>query len=483
MRRHSWVEIGLLLAGLANGASATVRAQTAAEFSQTAAFAAAQQNADGGFAAAPGQPSTLGATNTGLRVLDYVGGSAVDVPGAVRFIKACKVAEGGFAPTPGGKPDVVTTALGLLAAGELRIADKSMIDEAIAYLGANAKTFEQVRMAIAGLEAVEASSPDFPRWARQIEALRQPDGTFGTGAARAFASGGAGAAFLRMKMPLDRREAVIAAIKEGQRPDGAWSKDDGPSDLASSYRVMRALYMLKEKPDVGRLVAYIERCRRPDGSYAASPDGPGSLGSTYFATIILNWLRLLDGKPRVLEPSGFSPLFNEESLAGWEGDSTLWSVREGMLVGKSPGLNHNEFLATRQSYRDFILSLRFRLTNGQGNSGVQFRSVRVPGTEMSGYQADVGENYWGCLYDESRRNRILVKASPEALKALKQDDWNHYVIHAMEDKVNLYLNGVASAVYQEEVPSIARSGLIAVQIHAGGPMEVQFKDVRIRELP
>jgi prenyltransferase beta subunit len=484
MSGRRWIAVGVMLAvWTVVVLTATGRAQTAAEFAQTAAFAAAQQNEDGGFAAAPGQPSTLGATNTALRVLDYVGGSALDVPGAIRFVRSCKAPGGGFAQTPGGKPDVVTTALGLLAAGELRIADKAMIDDTVAYLGANAKTFEEVRMAIAGLEAVEATSPDFPRWADQIEALRQPDGCFGTGASRAFASGGAGAAFLRMRMPLQRKEAVIAAIKEGQRPDGAWSKDDGPSDLSSSYRVMRALYMLKEKPDVARLVAYIAHCRKPDGSYSSTPDGPGSLGSTYFAAIILHWIRLLDGRPRVLEPAAFTPLFNGESLAGWEGESSLWSARDGMLVGKSPGVNHNEFLATRQSYRDFIVSVRFRLVDGRGNSGVQFRSVRVPGTEMSGYQADIGENYWGCLYDESRRNRVLVQASQEAQKLLRKDGWNHYVIHAKDDRITLYLNGAASAVYQEEVHSIAREGLIAVQIHAGAPMEVQFRDVLIRPLP
>ncbi len=83
-----------------------------------------------------------------------------------------------------------------------------------------------------------------------------------------------------------------------------------------------------------------------------------------------------------------------------------------MLVGHSPGLNHNEFLATTRSYGDFILSLKFRLVDGQGNSGVQFRSVRIPPHEMSGYQADIGENYWGCLYDESRRNKVLVSPRP-----------------------------------------------------------------------
>jgi prenyltransferase beta subunit len=332
-----------------------VRAQSAADFAQTAAYAAAQQNADGDFAASPGQPSTLGATNTGLRVLDYVGGSLLDEPGCIRFVNSCKVPGSGFAQRPGGKPDVVTTAVGLMAAAELKIAGKAMIDDAVAYFGANARAFEEVRMSIAGLEAVGARSPDFARWAEQLESLRTPDGSFGQHPGKA-----------------------------GRRPDGAWSKDDGPSDLSSSYRVMRALYMLKEKPDVERLTGYIARCRHADGSYSSTPEGPGNLGATYFATIILRWLRLLDGKPPVLETAAFAPLFDNMDLAGWEGNTALWSARDRMLVGKSPGLDHNEFLATRQPYRDFILSLRFHLVDGNGNSGVQFRSVRVPGTEMSG---------------------------------------------------------------------------------------------------
>ncbi|MFO0892032.1 MAG: family 16 glycoside hydrolase [Isosphaeraceae bacterium] len=286
-----------------------------------------------------------------------------------------------------------------------------------------------------------------------------------------------------MRMPLERRDAVVAAIKEGQRPDAPGRRMTGRPD-SEQPTASCAPYMLRRSRTSSRLLDYIGAgVAVRTAAIASAPDGKGSLGSTYFAAIILHWLRLLDGKPRVLQPSGFSPLFNEESLAGWEGDSTLWSVRDGMLVGKSPGLDHNEFLATRQSYGDFILSLRFRLVSGKGNSGVQFRSVRIPGTEMSGYQADIGENYWGCLYDESRRNRVLVKASPEALKTLKSDDWNHYVIYAMGDKVTLYLNGAASAIYREETPSIARDGLIAVQIHGGGPMEVQFRDLQIRRLP
>ena len=102
---------------------------------------------------------------------------------------------------------------------------------------------------------------------------------------------------------------------------------------------------------------------------------------------------------------------------------------------------------------------------------------------MSGYQADIGEGYWGSLYDESRRNKVLVPASDEALKALNKTDWNHYVVSAIGDKIVPALNGKRSVEYHEPDAAIARSGLLAVQIHAGGPMEVQFKDVMIQPLP
>src|SRR5205823_7649402 len=131
--------------------------------------------------------------------------------------KSCQVAGGGFAQMPGGKPEIITTAVGLMAASELKIADPSMVRGAVAYLGKNARSFEEVRMSIAGLEAAGVSGPDMPRWSRQIQALRNPDGSFGSGPGQAFATGGAAAAILRMGLKLDRRDAVVAAIKAGQR--------------------------------------------------------------------------------------------------------------------------------------------------------------------------------------------------------------------------------------------------------------------------
>ncbi len=483
MRPSTGIAFVLAALGAAWTAS-TSKAQTPAEMAQTAAYAAAHQNKDGGFAPKVGQPSSLGSTNHGLRVLRHVGGSVPDILACVNYVKSCRVKGAGFSPTPGGKPDVVTTGLGLLAASELKIADPDMIREAVAFLGKNARSFEEVRMAAAGLEAIGVYSPDAPRWLHQIEGMRNPDGAFGTGPAAPFTTGGCAAAILRLGYPLEHRDAVVSAIKAGQRPEGAWSKDDGPPDLSSSYRIMRAMFMLHERPDIDRLLAFVARCRKSDGSYSATPDGEGNLGGAYLGTIIIHWSRQLIGLPAVVETAGFTPLVNGDSLDGWDGDKQLWSANDGVLIGRSNGLKDNEFLAYTRRFGSFVLALNFRLTDGQGNSGVQFRSVRIPGTEMSGYQADIGEGYWGALYDESRRNMVLAYPRAEAVRGVHRSGWNRYAIRAMGDKITLTLNGQETVrEYKEADPAIARDGLVAVQMHAGGSMEVQFRDMMIQPLP
>jgi acetyl esterase/lipase len=460
------------------------RAQTPAELAQTATYVAAFQNQDGGFAGKAGGPSSLGSTSTGIRTLKYCAGSIKDVPACIAYVKSCfDSASGGFAPTPGGKADVNTTASALMALSELKLATSDMTDKAVAYLTDHAKSFEELRIAVAGMEAVQKTSPAFADWTAKVNADRNPDGTWGQGAARAFNTGGAAAALLRMGVKLDKVDAIVAAMRAGQRADGAWSKDDGPTDLPTSYRIMRTFYMLKEQPDIDRIRSYIARCRQSDGGYASTPGGVADLSGTYYACIMTYWTRKLTGEPPVVETAAFVPLFNVKDLAGWEGDTSLWSVRDGMLVGKSSGLDHNEFLATTKPYADFILKLSFRLVGGEGNSGVQFRSIRVPKREMSGYQADIGANYWGCLYDESRRNKVLVPADPKALEALNKTGWNHYVVRAMGNQISLSLNGQQTVKYKEADSAIAGDGLIALQIHGGGPMEVQFKDIYIQPLP
>jgi hypothetical protein len=99
-----------------------------------------------------------------------------------------------------------------------------------------------------------------------------------------------------------------------------------------------------------------------------------------------------------------------------------------------------------------------------------------------GYQADMGMQYWGCLYDESRRKRVLVQATPESLAGLDKGGWNTYRITARGSHIILELNGRKTVDYTETDPGIERSGFIALQLHSGPAFEMRFKDLRIREL-
>ncbi|MBI1358382.1 MAG: DUF1080 domain-containing protein [Acidobacteria bacterium] len=181
---------------------------------------------------------------------------------------------------------------------------------------------------------------------------------------------------------------------------------------------------------------------------------------------------------------GFEPLFDGASLAGWDGDESIWRVEDGCIVGRSPGIRKNVFLATAQRYQDFVLRLEVRLLRDIGNSGVQFRSERDPNsTEMIGYQADIGPGWWGNLYDESRRRKNLAEADPKLIEqVVRKDDWNDYEVRAEGGSIRLTLNGRTTVEYKEPDAAMARSGRIAVQVHAGPPLEVRFRNVRLRKL-
>lgn len=179
----------------------------------------------------------------------------------------------------------------------------------------------------------------------------------------------------------------------------------------------------------------------------------------------------------------FKSLVNGSDLSQWQGNFKLWSARDGVIVGKSPGIKNNEFLTSRDTYEDFELRLEFRLHAGQGNSGIQFRSRRAPNsTAVIGYQADIGQDYWGCLYDEHRRRKVLAHAPPELAKVLKKSGWNTYQIRAEGPRVTLTINGLKTVDYRESDKDIARSGIVALQIHSGSAMQIDFRNIRIRKL-
>lgn len=460
--------------------------QSPAETQQTAAYAAALQNPDGGFGPTRGAPSTLGGTNSALRVLRFTGGVVRDLPGCIAFVEKCRDAQtGGFAQTPGGPTDPVTTAIGLMALVELKVTSDEVNNAASRYFHERAKAFEEIRMAAAGLEAIAAKSDDFPRWAELVNADRNADGTWGTGPGQAFATGGAAAALLRMGLKPEHQDAVVEAMKRQQAPDGGWSDGKAAgSTLGASYRITRALFMLRERPDLERLATFLKARRNADGGYGPQAGAPSDISSTYYALIMTDWSRRLTGEPPLVETAGFVPLFNGQNLEGWEGDTELWKVVDGRITAESQGLKHNDFLATTGSYGDFVFKATFRLKGDESaNSGIMLRASRVPPHEMSGYQADAGQNFWGCLYDESRRNKVLVPAAPEAVKEIHHGDWNQYTIRAFGPKITLTLNGRTSVEYTEPDPAIARSGKFGLQVHAGNPLTVAFKDIYVQPVP
>jgi|SRR5579883_709748 len=182
-------------------------------------------------------------------------------------------------------------------------------------------------------------------------------------------------------------------------------------------------------------------------------------------------------------------LFDGKTLTGWEGDEKTWSVEDGCIVGGSleTTVPRNEFLCTTKTYENFELKVTFKLVGdkAKANAGIQFRTKRIPKHhEVSGYQADVGQNYWGALYDESRRNKILAAPKKDVIeKLVKYDDWNEYVIRAEGPRIRLWLNGTLTVDYTEMDEKIEKSGIIGLQIHGGAKAKVYYKNITIEELP
>jgi hypothetical protein len=188
------------------------------------------------------------------------------------------------------------------------------------------------------------------------------------------------------------------------------------------------------------------------------------------------------------EPPAF---FNGKDLAGWRGKEKLWTVKEGAIVGSTEpdGLKGNTFLVSEREFADFELRFKVRLKGKGANSGVQIRSKLVDTREwvVWGPQCDIGDVYWGSLFGEhfggakEGEHKMLKAADREILaKALKVDDFNDYRIRCVGKRVTIQLNGVTTV--DEEIAILPDKGVIAWQLHGGGPMEVVFKDIEFKEL-
>ena len=184
---------------------------------------------------------------------------------------------------------------------------------------------------------------------------------------------------------------------------------------------------------------------------------------------------------------GYILLFNGKNLDGWEGSPDLWSVERGAIVGTTDShpIQENTFLIYRERFSDFILRFDIKLRNH--NSGVQFRSSVLPDFVVTGYQADASEagdrSAWGNLYEEKGRGRDVMKTQDEgwqkAKSLVRHGDWNSYEVFAQGSRMRLTFNGVETIDLSDDK---AKDGVIALQLHAGAPMRVEFRNLRLKVL-
>ena len=213
----------------------------------------------------------------------------------------------------------------------------------------------------------------------------------------------------------------------------------------------------------------------------------------------------------VAAEKGFETIFDGKTLKGWNGDPKFWSVKDGAITGKTTKENPtkgNTFIIWEGKTGNFDLRLDYKIIGG--NSGIQYRSFKADGPDewrIGGYQADfeAGDTFSGICYGERFRGILSLRGKKTTLtvgddgklkkevedfakdadiaKAIKKEDWNSYRIVARNFSLTHYINGVKTTqVIDRDRKTRRAEGLLALQLHAGPPMNVQFKNIRIKEL-
>jgi putative heme-binding domain-containing protein len=255
-------------------------------------------------------------------------------------------------------------------------------------------------------------------------------------------------------------QATIVELATGQILTGIVKKNDADGVVLATENDV--LHLAHDEIETLRLT---ENSTMPEGLLdPLSPDEVVDLVA-YLAS---------PGQTRILAtPANAKLFFDGATLAHWTGDTNVWSVVDGELVGKTAGLDHNAFLLSDFELGDFKLALEVRLVNDEGNSGVQFRTEPLGengGGEVKGYQADIGPGWWGKLYEEGGRALLWEKSGEEHVV---KDGWNRYEIEARGHHVKTWLNGKPCVDLED--PAGALSGIVALQVHSGGATEVRFR--------
>lgn len=209
-----------------------------------------------------------------------------------------------------------------------------------------------------------------------------------------------------------------------------------------------------------------------------------------------------------IEPKedGFETIFNGKNLEGWKGKEGYWSVEDGAITGTNTAEKptpNNTFLVWQGEVADFELRLQYKIVGG--NSGIQYRSELVDKEKfiVGGYQADIDSSptYSGINYEERGRGilaergqevKITGDKNIEVVKSLgdkgelqskiKAEQWNDYTVIAKGGKLQHIINGVPMSTVEDVSTKAKASGILALQLHAGPPMKVQFKNIVIKKL-
>jgi prenyltransferase beta subunit len=280
---------------------------TAEQKKETIKWITALQDPNGGFYLAPQDPNidalprpSLRATSGAARALKYLGAEVPNKEKHAAFVLKCYDPKTGGFTEPGGKPDVTITSIGVMAAAALDIPKKDYA-KAMDYLKENAKTFEEVRIGAAAVEAWGVKDCPFKldEWFKvATNAVRDAPASAEEGGARAMAS--IAALFLRLEEKLPEKEfkKLTTVLHEGQRADGGWGKvGEKASDIETTYRVMRTCYLLAwAPPDLLRLRKFINSHRNKDGGYATKPGEKSSMSGVYYCVIVSKWLDEMEKK-------------------------------------------------------------------------------------------------------------------------------------------------------------------------------------------
>ncbi|MEQ8764864.1 MAG: DUF1080 domain-containing protein [Planctomycetota bacterium] len=176
--------------------------------------------------------------------------------------------------------------------------------------------------------------------------------------------------------------------------------------------------------------------------------------------------------------SAWVSLFDGQSLKGWDATSENWSVENGLLVGKAKSLEQSDFLISEGEFGDMIVELDVLLTPG-GNSGIQFRSEKTADHQMMGYQADMGQQYWGSLYEQGGRGMLAQGTNEIWRGAVDEAGWNHVVVEAIGERLTIELNGTTITSFRDDRSA---NGLLGLQLHGGLDMEVRFRNLRVKPI-